>query len=86
MVLHHLDHTYQTDPSTMLLATGLLLVLSGVPQGSHGIPRPLPLLKYTICKLATTAEESIDNIEYNRRTDTTVTNFKSTCTDALLGK
>ena len=44
----------------LLLATGLLLaVLSGVPQGSHGIPGPLLLLNYTICKLATTAEESI---------------------------
>ena len=65
------------------LATGLLLPVlsrSVVPQGSHGIPGLLLLLKYTICKLATTAEESINNIEYNRCTDTTVTKFKSTCT------
>ena len=49
----------------LLLATGLLLaVLSGVPQGSHGIPGPLLLLNYTICILATTAEESIGNIDY----------------------
>ena len=62
----------------LLLATGLLLaVLSGVPQGSHGIPGPLLPLNYTICKSATTAEESIGNIEYNRCTDTTVTKFKS---------
>ena len=74
-----LDHIYQIDPSMLLLATGLLLpVLSGVPQGSHGIPGPLILLNYTICKLATTAEESISNIEYNGCADATVTKFRST--------